>query len=66
MSRFYRSGLVELVGYNLAVPDHEAYARFNENGYEHWTTLMQRNLLSFNCLFEPACATHRVNVWARS
>lgn len=62
MTRFYRSGLIEMVGWRFQVPAHEAYARFNSTGWERWKPLFQRPSLDFACLFEPACKIDRINV----
>lgn len=66
MTRFYRSGLIEMVGYRVPVPNHEAYARFNENGYDHWNKLIQLPVQSFDCLFMPACNTDPINVQSQN
>lgn len=55
--RFYRSGIVEVVGYRRAAPAHEMYARFSDSaGTESWTTVSQRDNQGFMCLIETACA----------
>ncbi|WP_146077500.1 hypothetical protein [Rathayibacter rathayi] len=57
MVRFYRSGIVEVVGYRRAAPAHEMYARFSDSaGIEAWTTVSQWENQGFHCLIEAACA----------
>lgn len=62
MNRIYRSGLIEMVGWRIQAPAHEAYARFNTTGSDTWKTMIQRPNGGFSCLFEPACATDNINV----
>lgn len=63
VNRFYRSGVVETVGYRQQAPAHEAYARFNNSsGAEYWVTILRMPNSNFNCLFEPACGTETINV----
>ncbi len=61
--RFYRSGVVEVVGYRRAAPAHEMYARFsNASGAETWTTISQRSNQGFKCLIEALCALDSYNL----
>jgi hypothetical protein len=61
VNRFYRSGLVETVGYRQQAPSHEAYARFNNTGSEFWVTQFRLPNAGFNCLFELSCAQQTIN-----
>ncbi|MEA5453934.1 hypothetical protein SPF06_04285 [Sinomonas sp. JGH33] len=61
MNRFYRSGLIEMVGWRFQAPAHEAYARFNPYGTEYWQPLIQRPNNSFDCLFGPRCPVDQIN-----
>lgn len=60
--RFYRAGIVEVVGYRQQAPAHEGYARFNTaSGTEFWTTMFRLDNAGFHCLVEPLCATQTIN-----
>ncbi len=65
MVRFYRSGLVEVVGNRQQAPAHEGWARFNTTaGTEQWLNVFQLNHLDFKCLL-GLCGTQTIN-YARS
>ncbi|HEU5224062.1 MAG TPA: hypothetical protein VFU07_10355 [Candidatus Lumbricidophila sp.] len=62
--RFYRSGLVEVVGWRKPVPAHEGYARFNTSGtpvYDVWLNVFQKPNQGFGCLIDGACANDTIN-----
>lgn len=65
MVRFYRSGLVEVVGNRQQAPAHEGWARFNTTaGTEQWLNVFQLGNTGFHCLI-GLCGTQTIN-YARS
>lgn len=63
--RFYRSGLVEVVGNRQQAPAHEGWARFNTTaGTEQWLNVFKLGNTGFHCLV-GLCGTQTIN-YARS
>ncbi len=59
--RFYRSGLVEVVGNRQQAPAHEGWARFNTiAGTEQWLNVFQLDNAGFHCLV-GLCGTQTIN-----
>lgn len=59
--RFYRSGLVEVVGNRQQAPAHEGWARFNTTaGTEQWLNVFQLDNAGFHCLV-GLCGTQTIN-----
>ncbi|GAA3317402.1 hypothetical protein GCM10017710_31620 [Arthrobacter ramosus] len=59
--RFYRSGLVEVVGNRQQAPAHEGWARFSTTaGTEQWLNVFQLDHLNFKCLV-GLCGTQTIN-----
>lgn len=56
-NRFYRSGMVETVGWRRQAPAHEVYARRNDGWGNFWSTITRRTNGGFACLADGACAT---------
>lgn len=62
MNRFYRSGLMEVVGWRQKAPAHEAWTRFNtSSGGITWQPMLRLENAGFHCLIRDLCATETIN-----
>ncbi|MFL4475606.1 hypothetical protein ACIPVK_16545 [Paeniglutamicibacter sp. MACA_103] len=61
MVRFYRSGVVDVIGSRRKAPAHEGWARFNTaSGGEKWVSVFKLNHVSFNCLLVGLCLPQNI------